>query len=77
MTNTVESQKTFVGGMSVQDEVAETGLMMMGHRFYAPDLGRFLNRDPIGFAGGATYLNMLEAARTRQQMQPVCSGKLW
>ena len=48
----VSSQKTFVGGMSVQDEVADTGLMMMGHRFYEPELGRFLNRDPIGFAGG-------------------------
>ena len=45
--------------MSVQDEVADTGLMMMGHRFYAPDLGRFLNRDPIGFAGG---LNLFEYA---------------
>ncbi len=53
------SQKTFVGGMSVQDEVADTGLMMMGHRFYAPDLGRFLNRDPIGFAGG---MNLFEYA---------------
>jgi RHS repeat-associated protein len=51
MTNTVESQKTFVGGLSVQDEVVDTGLMMMGHRFYDPQLGRFLNRDPIGFAG--------------------------
>ncbi len=49
----VSSQKTFVGGLSVQDEVADTGLMMMGHRFYAPEHGRFLNRDPIGFAGGA------------------------
>ncbi len=56
-TGGVESQKTFVGGMSVQDEVADTGLMMMGHRFYAPDLGRFLNRDPIGFAGG---MNLFE-----------------
>ena len=58
-TGGVESQKTFVGGMSVQDEVAETGLMMMGHRFYAPDHGRFLNRDPIGFRGG---LNLFEYA---------------
>ena len=49
----VSTQKTFVGGMSVQDEVAETGLMMMGHRFYEPfPMGRFLSRDPIGFAGG-------------------------
>ena len=52
-TNGVESQKTFVGGLSVQDEVADTGLMLMGHRFYDPGLlGRFLNRDPIGYAGG-------------------------
>jgi RHS repeat-associated protein len=58
----VSSQKTFVGGLSVQDEVADTGLMMMGHRFYDPSgpaggTGRFLNRDPIGFNGG---LNLFE-----------------
>ncbi len=50
--NGASSPKTFVGGLSVQDEVADTGLMLMGHRFYDPSLGRFLNRDPIGFAGG-------------------------
>ena len=63
------TQKTFVGGMSVQDEVADTGLMMMGHRFYAPDLGRFLNRDPIGFAGG---MNLFEYAggRPTQAIDP-------
>jgi hypothetical protein len=27
--------------MSVQDEVADTKLMLMGHRFYEPSLGRF------------------------------------
>jgi|GEM_PF-1666622 len=50
--NGVSSLKTYVGGLSVQDEVAETSLMLMGHRFYDPSLGRFLNRDPVGFAGG-------------------------
>ena len=49
--NGISSQKTYVGGLSVQDEVDDTGLMMMGHRFYEPQLGRFLNRDPIGHAG--------------------------
>lgn len=58
----VSSQKTWVGGASVQDEVADTGLMMMGHRFYDPGLmGRFLNRDPIGFRGG---LNLFEYAKS-------------
>ena len=31
---------------------AETGLLYCQQRYYAPNLGRFLSRDPIGFAGG-------------------------
>ena len=30
----------------------ETGLVLMGFRYYDPGTGRFLNRDPIGQAGG-------------------------
>jgi RHS repeat-associated protein len=30
----------------------ETGLLCLGHRYYEPGTGRFLNRDPIGYAGG-------------------------
>ena len=30
----------------------ETGLVYYGHRYYSPTLARFLNRDPIGEAGG-------------------------
>jgi hypothetical protein len=33
----------------------------MGHRFYVPSSGRFLNRDPIGFSRG---LNLFEAMRS-------------
>ncbi len=29
-----------------------TGWYLMGHRFYAPGQGRFVNRDPISYAGG-------------------------
>jgi RHS repeat-associated protein len=29
-----------------------TGWYLMGHRFYAPGQGRFVNRDPIGYDGG-------------------------
>ena len=32
----------------------------LGHRFYDPQLGRFLSRDPIGFAGG---LNLFSYGR--------------
>jgi RHS repeat-associated protein len=30
----------------------ETGLLLLTHRYYDPSAGRFLNRDPIGVAGG-------------------------
>ncbi len=31
----------------------ETGLLCLTHRYYDPGTGKFLNRDPIGYAGGA------------------------
>lgn len=30
----------------------ETGLELLSHRYYDPSLGRFLNRDPIGYVSG-------------------------
>ncbi len=30
----------------------ETGLVLMGHRYYDPGTGRFLTRDPLGYGGG-------------------------
>lgn len=48
----VTSAKTYHGGLSVNDDMADAGLYLMGHRFWAPELGRFISRDPIGFRGG-------------------------
>jgi RHS repeat-associated protein len=31
---------------------ADTGLLCLGHRYYDTGTGRFINRDPIGYAGG-------------------------
>ena len=44
--------KTWIGGLSVNDDTADSGLWNMGHRNYAGGvLGRFISRDPIGHAG--------------------------
>jgi RHS repeat-associated protein len=32
---------------------AETGLQLLTHRYYDPNTGRFLTRDPSGYSGGA------------------------
>jgi len=39
----------YAGGV----DVAELGIMIMGARVYSPAMGRFLQTDPIGIAGGA------------------------
>ncbi|HEY5998712.1 MAG TPA: RHS repeat-associated core domain-containing protein, partial [bacterium] len=38
----------FAGGLHDRD----TGLVRFGHRDYSPELGRFVAKDPIDFAGG-------------------------
>ena len=51
------SPKTFVGGHSVHDDLADSGLFYMRQRYYDPGLGRWLNADPIGFRGGLNLYN--------------------
>ena len=54
----------------------ETGLQLLGHRYYDPSAGRFLNRDPIGFAGGVNvyaYVGNSSTARTDSNG----FGRLW
>lgn len=42
----------FVHWFSSKDTDDDTGLIYYGYRFLAPELGRWLNRDPIGERGG-------------------------
>ena len=37
----------------------ETGLVYQGYRYYAPQFGRWINRDPIGERGGRNLYAML------------------
>ena len=43
----------------------KTGLQLLGLRYYAPDQGRFLNRDPIGYAGGVNLYGYVRNRPTR------------
>jgi RHS repeat-associated protein len=52
---------------------AETGLSLLGHRYYDPSQGRFLNRDPIGYDGG---LNLYSYA-ANNPMSFVDPSGLW
>lgn len=47
---------------STADPLAELGWLHVGHRYYAPELGRFVQRDPIGVQGG---FNVYEYAKGR------------
>ncbi len=38
----------------------ETGLVYLDHRYYDPQSGTFLNRDPIGFGGGVNIYSYVE-----------------
>ena len=52
------SPKTYQGGLSVNDDRDDSGLYLMGNRhFESARLGRFISRDPIGFAGGLNLFN--------------------
>ena len=43
------------GGMAGYYTDGETGLSLLGQRFYDPSVSRFLTRDPIGYAGGMNF----------------------
>ena len=49
-TGTVTNPFTYVGALGVMDE--GNGLYFMRNRYYDANTGKFLQKDPIGFAGG-------------------------
>jgi RHS repeat-associated protein len=44
---------------STKYEDVETGLLYYGYRYYAPELGRWINRDPIEEEGGVNLYGMV------------------
>jgi RHS repeat-associated protein len=49
-TGTTENHARFVGAEGYFDDL--NGLQLLGHRYYDPQLKRFITQDPIGLAGG-------------------------
>jgi RHS repeat-associated protein len=47
---TISNPFRYVGKFGVMDD--NSGLLYMRARYYDPDLGRFITKDPIGFGGG-------------------------
>ncbi|MCC7492418.1 MAG: hypothetical protein IT204_08740 [Fimbriimonadaceae bacterium] len=42
----------------------ETGLVALAYRYYGPGVGRFLNRDPIGYEGGVNVYGYVASGTT-------------
>ena len=47
-------------GKSAYYNDTETGLKLLGHRFYDSATGRFINRDPSGYGGGINLYNYVD-----------------
>lgn len=62
-TGSVSTRYGYVGAQGYQTDAA-TGLMHLGARYYDPTIGRFLQRDPIGIAGGFNAYAYTENAPT-------------
>ncbi len=60
-TNSVEGIANpfkYVGQYGVQTDASD--LLYMRARYYKPSIGRFINKDPIGFEGGINHYNYVE-----------------
>jgi RHS repeat-associated protein len=49
---------------------SETGLVLLGQRYYDPAAGRFVTRDPIGQAGGIYLAEYLAAVKRANRAAP-------
>jgi len=60
------------------DPLAELGWLHVGHRYYDPSSGRFVQRDPIGIRGGLnTYLYVINNPLGRVDPSGLWSLRRW
>lgn len=58
LSSIVDSNERLPFGFSTKYEDRETGLMYYGFRYYSPEFGRWLSKDPIGEQGGLNLYGM-------------------
>jgi RHS repeat-associated protein len=71
LVNTVEAVPnpfTYVGQYGVVDD--DNGLIYMRARYYDPEVGRFINKDPIGYEGGDVNLFCYAANNPANAVDP-------
>jgi RHS repeat-associated protein len=72
-TGTLAGPFGFVGGGGYQQDT-DSGLMLLGARYYDPSVGRFISRDPTRYGGGDANLYRYCANNPANGTDP--SGKL-
>jgi RHS repeat-associated protein len=82
-TETIPNPFKYVGRFGVMDE--GNGLLYMRARYYDPQVGRFINKDPIGLAGGLNMyayvgndpINLLDPTGLQSDEARVTQGQFW
>ena len=69
-TGTIENNRQFIG----KELDVETGLIYINHRYYSPELGRFITADPIGPVNPWNSKTNYEMLLNPQRLNPYAYG---
>ena len=69
-TGTIENNRQFIG----KELDVETGLIYINHRYYSPELGRFITPDPIGPVNPWNSKTNYELLLNPQRLNPYAYG---
>ena len=69
-TGTIENNRQFIG----KELDVETGLIYINHRYYSPELGRFITPDPIGPVNPWNSKTNYEMLLNPQRLNPYAYG---
>ena len=70
VTGTIENNKRFIA----KEKDEETGLIYINHRYYSPEIGRFITPDPIGPVNPWNSKTNYELLLNPQRLNPYAYG---